>query len=183
MKIQYFATTNDYKLREVNRILGYELEKIDLELIEPQDMDVEVIARAKAKEAFEKIGKPVLVEDSAWYFDAWNGLPGPFAKWFKEAAGIDGVLKMMSGEENRNAKGKTAVAFHDGKDIHVFVAEVSGVITRQKRGDSGFAYDSIFLPDNQEQTFGEMTPEEKNLISMRALAVNKLKDFLKEAEA
>lgn len=178
MKIQYFATTNDHKLREVNHILGYDLEKIHLELTELQDMDVEVIARFKAEEAFRKIGKPVLVEDSAWYFDAWNGLPGPFAKWFKEAVGIDGVLKMMSSEENRKARGKTAVAYHDGKDVRLFVAEISGIITREKRGDSGFAYDSIFIPDDQKKTFGEMTLEEKSAISMRALAINKLKEFL-----
>lgn len=183
MKIQYFATTNDHKLREVSHILGYELEKMDLELTEPQDMDLEVIARAKAEEAFQKIGKPVLVEDTGWYFDAWNGLPGPFAKWFKETVGIDGVLKMMSSEENRKARGKTAVAYHDGKGVHVFVAEVSGVITREKRGDSGFAYDSIFIPDDQGKTFGEMTMEKKNSLSMRALAVNQLKKFLDTKEA
>lgn len=182
MKIQYFATTNDHKLREVNQILGYDLEKVHLELTEPQDMDVEVIAKAKAEEAFRKTGYPVLVEDSAWYFDAWNGLPGPFAKWFKETVGIDGVLKMMSSEENRKARGKTAVAYHDGKDVHVFVAEISGVIIREKRGDSGFAYDSVFIPDDQEKTFGEMTLEEKSAISMRALAVNQLKEFLERVD-
>jgi XTP/dITP diphosphohydrolase len=141
-------------------------------------MDLEIIARSKAEEAFQKIGKPVLVEDTGWYFDAWNGLPGPFAKWFKETAGIDGVLRMMSCEENRKAIGKTAVAYHDGKDVHVFVAEISGIITREKRGDSGFAYDSIFIPDDQKKTFGEMTTKEKNSVSMRALAVEKLKKFL-----
>jgi inosine/xanthosine triphosphate pyrophosphatase family protein len=97
MKIQYFATTSDHKLREVNHILGYDLEKIHLELTEPQEMDVEVIARAKAEEAFQKIGKPVLVEDTGWYFDVWNGLPGAFAKFFYVGRGLRGNTKNARG--------------------------------------------------------------------------------------
>jgi len=178
MKIQYFATTNDHKLREVNHILGYALEKIHLELTEPQEMDVEVIARAKAAEAFQKTGKPVLVEDTAWSFDVWNGLPGPFAKFFIQSVGCVGILKMLREEQNRACMAKTVVAYHDGANVHVFSGELPGTIATEERGMSEFGFDRIFIPDGQSQTFGEMTLEEKSAISMRALAVNKLKSFL-----
>lgn len=182
MRIQYFATTNDHKLREVNHMLGYDLEKIHLELTEPQDMDLEVIARAKAEEAFQKIGKPVLVEDTGWYFDVWNGLPGPFAKFFMSSVGCQGILKMLGTETRRRCVAKTVVAYHDGTIAHVFSGEIVGTVASEERGTSEFGFDRIFIPDGGTQSFGEMTLEEKNAISMRALAISKLKAFLDEKE-
>ncbi len=180
MEIKYFATTNDHKLREVNHILGYDLEKVNLELTEPQDMDLEVIARAKAAEAFRKIGAPVLVEDTGWYFDVWHGLPGPFAKFFMTTVGCAGILKMLGTESKRQCVAKTVVAYHDGTTAHVFSGEVKGAVATEERGTSEFGFDRIFVPDGFTQTFGEMTLEEKSTISMRALAVNKLKEFLEK---
>lgn len=180
MKLQYFATTNDHKLHEVNALLGIDLEKVDIDLLEPQFLEVEDIARFKAEQAFLKIGEPVLVEDTGWYFEAWSGLPGAFAKWFIEAAGCDGILRMMGGEKNRNVKAKTAVAYHDGSDIHVFTGEIKGTVPMGKRGTSEFGYDRIFQPDGSEKTFGEMTTEEKNFVSMRGIAIKKLKAYLDE---
>lgn len=180
MELKYFATTNDHKLKEVNALLGFDLEKVDLDLLEPQFLEVEDIARFKAEEAFRKVGKPVLVEDSGWYFEAWNGLPGAFAKWFMEAAGCDGILRMLGEEKNRNVTAKTAIAYHDGTNIHIFVGETKGTVPTEKRGTSEFGYDRIFLPLNHQKTFGEMTTEEKNEVSMRGIAVRKLKAFLDE---
>jgi len=178
MKIEYFATTNDHKLREVSHLLGYELEKIHLELTEPQEMDVEKIAQAKALEAFQKVGQPVLVEDTGWYFEAWKGLPGAFAKFFMETVGCQGILKMMANETNRRALVKTAVAYHDGKEIHLFVGELSGIVVAKERGDSKFGFDRIFQPDGRNKTYGEMSLEEKNALSHRSLAITRLKQFL-----
>ncbi|MFZ1654948.1 MAG: RdgB/HAM1 family non-canonical purine NTP pyrophosphatase [Candidatus Moraniibacteriota bacterium] len=183
MNIQYFATTSDHKLREVNHMLGYELEKIHLELTEPQDMDVEVIARAKAEEAFQKVGELVLVEDFAWYLDVWNGLPGPFVKYFVQTVGSAGILKMLGDEQNRKALAKTVVAYNDGTQVHVFVGELSGTVATEMRGESGFGLDPIFIPDGHTKTFAEMSAEEKNSVSMRALAVNQLKEFLNQETA
>lgn len=178
MKIQYFATTNDHKLQEVNHILGYDLEKIHIELTEPQDMDLEIIARSKAEEAFQKIGKPVLVEDTGWYFDVWNGLPGPFAKFFMSAVGCDGILKMLGTESKRQCIVKTVVAYHDGITTHVFSGEILGKVALEVQGTSKFGFDNIFIPDGHARSYGEMTLEEKNSLSHRFLAVNKLKKFL-----
>jgi len=74
---KFFATTNANKLREVNEILGEKLESIEIELVEPQALDVEEVVKEKAKDAFAKTGKPVLVEDTGVYVDAWQGLRRP----------------------------------------------------------------------------------------------------------
>ncbi len=180
MKIQYFATTNDHKLHEVNHILGYDLEKIHLELMEPQDMDLEVIARAKAEEAFQKVGKSVLVEDTGWYLDAWNGLPGPFAKFFLSSIGCEGILKMLGTESKRRCVAKTVMAYHDGEQVHTFVGELAGTVAPKIQGTSLFGFDNIFIPDGHTHSYGEMTVEEKSSLSHRFLAVSKLKQFLKD---
>lgn len=173
---EFFATTNKNKLREVSEILGKELKSIEIELVEPQTLDVEEVVKEKAKDAFVKTGKSVLVEDTGIYFDAWNGLPGALAKWFLLAVGNKGILKMMTNESNRKVIAKTAVGFYDGKDTKIFTGEVKGTVPLKLRGQNGFGWDPIFIPEGYEKSFAEMTPEEKNKISMRKIALMKLKE-------
>ncbi len=175
MKIGYFATGNENKLREFNQILGLELEQIDLDLLEPQGIAVLEIVKEKARDAYEKTGKPVLVEDTGLEFSAWNGLPGALIKWFLDSVGNEGILKMMVKEDDRQAKAKTAVGFYDGKKCHVFLGEVEGEIPTEIRGVSGFGWDPIFIPDGYQKSFAEMESSEKNEVSMRKLALEKLK--------
>ncbi|MBU3964852.1 RdgB/HAM1 family non-canonical purine NTP pyrophosphatase [Patescibacteria group bacterium] len=174
---KFFATKNLNKLKEVNEILGRDLQQIDVELFEPQGLDVAEIVKKKARDAFHKTGKFVLVEDTGLEFTAWKGLPGAFIKWFIQSVGNEGILKMLEGEKNRKAITKTAVGFYDGKDCHVFVGEVRGIIPNEIRGKGGFGWDPIFIPDNHTKSFAEMTSEEKNSVSMRKLALLQLKNF------
>lgn len=176
---EFFATKNENKLREVNEILGRSLEQISVELFEPQGVRVEEIVREKTEDAFHKTGKFVLVEDTSLEFVAWNGLPGALIKWFLETVGNDGILKMLSSETNRKAVAKTAVGFFDGTQAHVFVGEVSGTISETIRGTGGFGWDPIFIPDGHDKSFAEMTSIEKNVISMRKLALERMKAELK----
>lgn len=178
MRPKFFATTNKNKLREVSEILGEELKLIELELVEPQAIDVEQVVKEKAKHAFVKTGKSVLVEDTGIYFSAWNGLPGALAKWFLLAVGNKGILKMMANESNRKAIAKTAVGFYDGKNCHIYTGEIKGKVAKKIQGQNGFGWDPIFIPDGHKKSFAEMTPVEKNRISMRYLAMVKLKEEL-----
>jgi XTP/dITP diphosphohydrolase len=171
---QYFATGNQNKLREVNSILGKNLEHIELDLVEPQAVDVAEVVKDKARDAFEQTGKLVLVEDTSLEFACWNGLPGALVKWFMDSIGNEGILKMMANEDNRVATAKTAVAFFDGTTAQVFTGEVTGTIPTEIKGTSGFGWDPIFVPDGHTKSFAEMTPEEKNEVSMRRMALNKL---------
>ncbi|MGB2580101.1 MAG: RdgB/HAM1 family non-canonical purine NTP pyrophosphatase [Minisyncoccia bacterium] len=171
----FFATKNLNKLREVNEILGRDLEQIAVELYEPQGLDVAEVISEKAKDAFHKTGKFVLVEDTALEFVAWNGLPGALIKWFLETVGNEGILKMLTNVENRRATAKTAIGFFDGNKAHVFVGEIKGTISDTMRGSSGFGWDPIFIPDGFNKSFAEMTSEEKNAVSMRRHALEQMK--------
>lgn len=179
MHPEFFATKNENKLREVNEILGRDLEQISVELFEPQGVKVEEVVREKAEDAFHKSGKFVLVEDTSLEFAAWNGLPGALIKWFLDTVGNEGILKMLAGETNRKAVAKTAVGFFDGTQSRVFVGEISGTIPEAIRGTGGFGWDPIFVPDGYEKSFAEMTSVEKNAISMRKLALERMKTELK----
>lgn len=176
---EFFATKNEKKLREVNEILGRDLKQVVVELSEPQGVKVEDVVREKTKDAFHKTRKFVLVEDTSLEFAAWNGLPGALIKWFLDAVGNEGILKMLAGETNRRAIAKTAVGFFDGAEVRVFIGEISGTIPEAVRGTGGFGWDPIFIPDGQEKSFAEMTPIEKNTISMRKLALERMKIELK----
>lgn len=176
---EFFATKNENKLREVNEILGYNLEQISVELFEPQGVKAEDVIREKAKDAFRKTGKFVLVEDTGLEFAAWNGLPGALIKWFLHTVGNEGILKMLVNETNRKAIAKTAVGFFDGAQTHIFVGEISGVISEAIRGANGFGWDPIFIPDGYNKSFAEMASAEKNAISMRKLALERMKTELK----
>lgn len=175
MHPEFFATKNENKLREVNEILGRNLEQISIELFEPQGVNVEEVVSEKAKDAFHKTGKFVLVEDTSLEFVAWNGLPGALIKWFLDNVGNEGILKMIVGETNRKAVAKTAVGFFDGNQSHVFIGEISGTIPETIRGTGGFGWDPIFVPDGYDKSFAEMTSVEKNAISMRKLALERMK--------
>lgn len=176
----FFATNNTDKLREVNEILGRSIEQIIVELYEPQGLDVAEVIREKAKDAFRKTGKFILVEDTALEFRVWNGLPGPLIKWFLETVGNEGLLKMLVGVDDRRAIAKTAVGFFDGNKAHVFIGEIEGKISETIRGKSGFGWDPIFIPDGLNKSFAEMTSEEKNVISMRRRALEQMKKSFKQ---
>lgn len=176
---KFFATKNKDKLREVEEILGRDLEQISIELFEPQGVKVEEVVREKAKDAFHKTGKFVLVEDTSLEFVAWDGLPGALIKWFLDTVGNEGILKMLVGETSRKAIAKTAVGFFDGTQAHIFVGKVTGTVPKMIRGTGGFGWDSIFIPEGYKKSFAEMTSAEKNAISMRKLALECMKRGLK----
>lgn len=177
----YIATTNDKKVESIKNILGIEVEKVSLELPEIQSIDIGEVVAYSAKEAFKKTGKPVLVNDTGFYIEAWKGLPGALITWFtKYTVGVPGLLKMLETEDNRHASAKTIYAFFDGKKLHKFLGEINGVITRGEKGTYGFEWDSIFKPDGYDKTFGEMLPEEKDNVPYYKSALLKMKSYLSE---
>ena len=102
-KIQ-FVTENANKVREASEILGIRIIQVNPgELIEIQTTDVSVLIEHKAAQAYQLVKKPVLVEDSGLFFEAWNGLPGALIKWFEQSVGCAGIVQMLSQFENRNA--------------------------------------------------------------------------------
>jgi XTP/dITP diphosphohydrolase len=178
-----FATSNKNKLREFQEILGMPVAQVELELTEPQSMDVEEVVKEKAIQAYRMLSKPVLVEDTGLFVRAWNGFPGALVKWAVKSAGTRGIIKMLGGEVDRNATAKTAIAFYDGKSTHIFSGSIEGKISTKVLGKSGFGWDPIFIPLGAEKSFAEMGPAEKNKISMRSMALLKLKRYIDQPGA
>lgn len=174
-----FITGNKGKFEEMNAILTG-LEMRDIDLPEIQSSDAREIIRAKLQAAFAHCPGEFIVEDTSLYFDALGGLPGPLIKWFLKAIGNRGLAELAERMGNARAVAKTIIGFAKSRDeIFFFEGVVPGRIVTPR--GTGFGWDPIFVPDGHERTFGEMSKEEKNGISMRRLAAEKLKEFIRTA--
>ena len=139
-------------------------------------------ALLKARYVKDKYGYDCFADDTGLQVEALNGEPGVYsARYAGEPSdsekNIDKLLANLRDAENRKASFVTCIALVTGSEEHVFYGEISGKIIRERRGSSGFGYDSVFVPEGYEETFAEMGEEEKNKISHRARAVKKLSDF------
>lgn len=161
---------NQGKITEFTRLLGRNIEGKTLELPEIQSTDVREVAQAKAEAAYAQLGTPVFVDDTGLYINAWNQLPGALIAWFLDNVGNEGIIKMLEGWADRSARVVTALGYCDENGSRVFVGELAGSIAEAPKGENGFGYDPIFIPQNTTKTFAEMTDTEKDAISMRAQA-------------
>ena len=165
-----FVTTNPGKMGEAKIIgaeFGIDFISNNYDTRELQSMDPCEIAEDSARDAYEKIGKPLIVEDSGLFIDTIGGFPGPFSAYVYKTIGLDGLLKTLENKVNRGASMKSAVAFTDGKRIKSFMGECKGTVPKDQRGTNGFGYDPIFIPESHDKTFGEDT-NYKNKVSHRA---------------
>ena len=179
-----FVTTNEHKRREVEWILGVELERAAPDVLEVQTLDFAEVATHKARSAYDALGRPphpVLVEDSGLVIGAWNGLPGALTKWFLSSVGYQGFLEMLCGEDRR-ARAVCAVAVADGGgEVRVFQGVVRGEISPEPRGEGGFGWDPIFVPEGSELTYAQMG-DAKNEDSHRARAFRQVRGWLEEMD-
>lgn len=176
-----FVTSSADKYREVQAILGLPLERVDLDLPEWQGLDVLFLAQGKAKEAFSRLGRPVLVEDTSLELTALGGFPGPLVKWLLKAAGAHALPKILEGFSDKTALAKTAAVAFDGKDLVSALGVVRGTIVHEPRGRHGFGWDVVFAPDQAGgKTYAELSLEEKNRFSHRAQALRSLRQALED---
>lgn len=176
-----FVTSNRNKLREASMILGIELESESPDVPEIQALDLAEVAAAKVLAAREALGSPlrkVIVEDSGLIVEAWNGLPGAFTKWFLSGVGPEGLLRMLASYEDRSALAVCVVAVADGSgEVETFRGEVAGLVADEARGESGFGWDPIFVPEGQSFTYAEMG-DAKHADSHRARAFRAAREWL-----
>lgn len=165
-----FVTQSTNKLAEAQRILNTKLERYDLDLPEVQAVEVEEVVKHKALYAYEALGgKPVIIEDTGLFIEAWNGLPGALIKWFVKRVGVAGICQMLQSFPNRKAWAETIVATYDGQ-LQIFRGKVEGSIALSPAGEGGFGWDSVFIPAESAKTFAQMAPAEKDKYSMRRQA-------------
>lgn len=177
-----FLTGNKGKLEEARTILGEKINLVsqDIDLDEVQEIDSTKIIIKKAQDAYRLVRKPLIIEDTSLYLVAWKGLPGALIKWFLKTVGCEGILDMLKSFTNRSAFAQTAIAYHDGRNIRMFESTVKGKISEKVKGENGFGWDNIFIPDGQDKTYAKMKPDEKNKISSRKVALEKLRTYLLE---
>jgi len=184
-----FASNNEHKIREIKSVLGNSftlLSLSDLNINEniPEDEPfLEGNALSKARYIHNATGMNVFADDTGLEIDALNGLPGIHSARFageskNSSANIEKVLSLLGSTENRKARFRTVIALIFEKKEFLFEGIVTGTITREKRGNEGFGYDPVFVPDGKIKTFAEMELAEKNKISHRARAFEKLREFL-----
>lgn len=185
-----FATNNHHKLREINSIIGEDIILKDLrdvnisEDIPEEEPTLEGNALAKARYVHSRTGLNVFADDTGLETEALNGLPGVhsarFAGESKDSnANIAKLETMLAGKDNRSARFRTVIALIYNNEEYLFDGTVKGKIINEKRGPGGFGYDPVFVPEGFTRTFAEMSLEEKNRLSHRAKAFEKLKDFLR----
>jgi XTP/dITP diphosphohydrolase len=184
-----FASNNEHKITEIRSLLGNSFELLSLadininEDIPEEEPLIEGNALAKARYVYNAAGVNVFADDTGLEIEALNGLPGVhsarFAGEMKDSsANIEKVFSMLGDKESRKARFKTVIALIlDGKE-YLFEGIVNGEIITEKRGTGGFGYDPVFIPDGKLLTFAQMDLAEKNTISHRARAFEKLKEFL-----
>lgn len=185
------ASSNQNKLLEFKKILGdkitlYNLSDYNINKEIPEDEDtIKKNAMFKAKFIYNQTGKNVFADDTGLEIDSLNGEPGVYSARYSgkeknSEKNIQLVLNNLKNKINRNARFKTIISLiHDGKCFN-FEGIVNGKITLKRRGINGFGYDSIFQPNGYSMTFGEMENGEKNRISHRSIAINKMINYLKE---
>lgn len=194
MKKIVFATNNAHKLSEIRDILKDNFEVISLAELGchddiPETADtLEGNALQKAHYINDRYGVDCFADDTGLEVEAFNGGPGIYTARFGTMNGYGEshdadantrcLLDKLKGEENRKAQFRTAIALILDGEEHLFEGIVRGVITTEKRGEKGFGYDPVFMPEGYDGTFAELGVEVKNEISHRARAVKKLAEYL-----
>ena len=185
-----FATNNAHKLEEVAAILGDKVELLSLNDIGcqtdiPETAEtLEGNALLKSSYIYKNYHLDCFADDTGLEVEALNGAPGVYSARYAGGEGHDAQANMLKllheldGKENRKAQFRTAISLIlDGKE-YLFEGVIKGEIIKEKRGDSGFGYDPVFMPEGYDRTFAELGNDIKNQISHRALAVQKLCEFL-----
>ena len=183
-----FASNNQHKVDEVQAMIGGNITLKSLndigchdEIPETGDTFAEN-AGQKSRYVYDRFHIDCFADDSGLEIDALGGEPGVNSAHYSGSRDFDDnmslVLDRLSGKTNRNARFKTVISLIKGGQEHLFEGSIEGKITLQRSGSKGFGYDPIFVPQGYEISFAEMSPEEKNKISHRAKAMEKLISFL-----
>ncbi len=189
MKI-VFATNNKHKLEEIRHLAGNNIKIVSLKEIACYDdipetgITLEENALQKANFVYSRYNMNCFADDTGLEIEALDNRPGVYSARYAGheqnfLKNINKVLEEMKDQSNRKARFRTVIALILDHNKYYFEGIVNGKIIMEKKGKQGFGYDPIFLPEGYDQTFAEMSLDEKNKISHRARATRKLIAFLK----
>ncbi len=190
-KIQIcLATNNQHKIVELQQMLGntFDLKTLNeigcFEEIEETGTTFEENSKIKADYIFNKYGLNIIADDSGLEVEALNNEPGVFSARYgglpsNHENNITKLLLNLGDSKNRNARFRTVITLIFEGSTYFFEGEINGSILNKKRGNEGFGYDPIFVPEGFTETFAEMDSIQKNKISHRGIAIQKMIAFLK----
>lgn len=181
-----FATGNPGKLGEAQEVLeplGYDVAQFDAGYPEIQADTLEDVSRYALGLLADELEPPFMLEDAGLSVDALEGFPGVYSSYVFATLGNAGILSLLEGipDGERTARFRAVLGYHDGTRPRLFEGVVEGTITREERGERGFGFDPIFVPEGRKRTFAEMPADEKSGISHRGQALEALVAHLEEA--
>ena len=184
MKEIVFVTHNKGKIKSAEKYFkDLKIKTYEYELSEPRSDDIKLIATSKVKEAYEIVKKPCMAMDADFYIDALNGFPKAFVNFALDTIGVDGILKLMDGVENRNCCFRQCLAYYDGHEIMYFYGENKGTLATCKKGlDNKEKWSDlwyVFIPKNCSKTLAEMSSEELEERRNIDESTNALEEFAK----
>lgn len=180
MKQAVFITGNQNKADYLGRLIGMPIEHHKLDLDEIQSVDLKEVIEHKARQAYKILNKPVLVEDVSLEFNALNGLPGTFIKFFVDYTGLEQTCRMLDGFKDRSAVAKCAYGYFDGQELEIFEGSAAGSIAdHPSEGTMGFGWDQIFIPDGYNgQIRADLSQKDYDELYLVIKPINQLKEFL-----
>lgn len=143
---------------------------MEVDLPEVQGLDLRDILREKAEAAWQEIRRPLVVEDAGLELPALNGFPGPLVKWMLEAVGAEGIAKTAHALGDPRAVARCGLLYRDAERTVLAEGMTTGTLVLPGRGEHGFGWDPVFLPDGETRTFAELTGKEKDAVSHRGKA-------------
>ena len=178
MKDVVFVTGNQSKADYLAKFLGHDIERVDVDVVEIQSLDMREVVKFKMRAAYDQVRRPVLVEDCGIECTALGGLPGTFTKFFEKTIGLEGECRLLDGKD-RGAIVRCVYGYFDGTTETYFAGSMKGTVPEHPTGTGGFGFDPIFIPEGYTITRAQMSrdDDEKTYLIFKPLA--QVRAFLK----
>ena len=176
------VTGNEAKLAEARRIVGADLEGVAMDLPEIQSLDLGEVLAAKASEAWRRLHRPLVVEETALELDALGGFPGPLVKWMLQSIGPEGIAECALTLGNPKATVRCRILYRDADTSVIGEGIDRGTLVLPPRGEGGFGWDPVFVPEGGERTWGELSTAAKDENGHRGKAWRDLVQRLEASE-
>jgi non-canonical purine NTP pyrophosphatase (RdgB/HAM1 family) len=161
---------NRGKIAEARRTVGAGLEAVEVDLPEIQSLSFLEVVEEKAAEAWRRLGRPLVVEEAGLELSSMNGFPGPLVKWMLDAIEAEGIARAAAALGDVRATARCLLLYRDGERSVLGEGATTGTLVLPPRGQGGFGWDPVFLPEGETRTFGELSGAEKDAVSHRGRA-------------
>lgn len=160
---------------------GVAIDHKPLDLVEIQSLDLKEIVEYKARQAYETLGKPVVVEDTSFSISSLGRLPGPLIKWFIDEIGLIALCK-LDNSPKRTVLVSSVYAYYDGHELTYFEKEIAGTLAEYPKGQEGFGWNPIFIPAGSTKTLAEMSAAEFEEVYVKIKPLKEVGAFLRQLD-